>query len=173
MAVVEFEPESDEGSELIATTGDTLMGGAGDETLNAASGGGSNWLFGREGNDVLLAGSNDRLIGGPGADQLFVGRGRAVLHGGAGADGFWIVDGELPEQVNVVRDFQHVSSLLGIRGLTPETVRSLRVLQVNENTLIQIEGENVALLRNTKYICKIIFIFLVVNFREFSSMKAL
>jgi len=56
MAVVEFEPESNEGSELIATTGDTLMGGAGDETLNAASGGGSNWLFGREGNDVLLAG---------------------------------------------------------------------------------------------------------------------
>ncbi|MBC6420462.1 MAG: hypothetical protein GDA43_02240 [Hormoscilla sp. SP5CHS1] len=28
------------------------------------------------------------MIGGPGADQLFVGRGRAVLHGGAGADGF-------------------------------------------------------------------------------------
>ncbi|MBC6480548.1 MAG: hypothetical protein GDA56_25040 [Hormoscilla sp. GM7CHS1pb] len=81
--------------------------------------------------------------------MLFVGSGRAVLVGGAGADGFWIVDGELPEQVNVVRDFQQGTDVLGIRGLTPETVRSLRVLQVNENTLIQIECENVALLRNT------------------------
>jgi len=146
MAVVEFEPEEEE---LIATTGDTLVGGAGDETLNAASGGGSNWLFGGDGNDVLLAGSNDILIGGSGDDMLFVGSGRAVLVGGAGADGFWIVDGELPEQVNVVRDFQQGTDVLGIRGLTPETVRSLRVLQVNENTLIQIECENVALLRNT------------------------
>jgi len=149
MAVVEFEPESNEGSELIATSGDTLMGGAGDDTLNAASGGGSNWLFGREGNDVLLAGSNDRLIGGPGDDMLFVGSGRARLRGGPGADGFWIVDGELPDRVNVVRDFEQGTDVLGIRGLTPETVRSLKVLQVNENTLIQIEGENVALLRNT------------------------
>ena len=56
--------------ELLATTRDTLLGGAGDDTLDATAGGGRNWLVGQGGNDLLKAGSNDRLLGGAGDDQL-------------------------------------------------------------------------------------------------------
>ncbi|MGK7900255.1 MAG: transporter substrate-binding domain-containing protein [Hormoscilla sp.] len=135
--------------ELFATTRDTLLGGAGDDTLDTTAGGRRNWLAGQQGDDVLLAGSNDRLRGGAGNDNLFVGSGRAQMVGGAGADGFWIVDGELPEQRNTVRDFQQGTDVLGLRGLTPEMLRSLRVSQVNRtDTLVQIDGEDVAILKN-------------------------
>lgn len=140
---------TDGADELLATTRDTLLGGAGDDTLDATAGGGRNWLAGQQGDDVLLAGSNDRLSGGPGNDNLFVGSGGAQLLGGAGADGFWIVDGELPDRVNTVRDFRQGTDVLGLRGVDPEMLRSLRVSQVNRtDTLVQIDGEDVAILKN-------------------------
>ena len=137
--------------ELLANTEDTLLGGAGDDTLNAIVGGGGNLLLGQQGDDLLLAGSNDILVGGPGNDQLFVGSGGSVLIGGDGADGLWIVDnGELPEQIQIVRDFTQGTDVLGLEGLTAEQLFSLEVRQVNEtDALIRIEGQNVALLRNT------------------------
>ncbi|MGK7900416.1 MAG: transporter substrate-binding domain-containing protein [Hormoscilla sp.] len=137
--------------ELFAGTRDTLIGGAGDDTLDATDGGGLNRLFGQDGDDLLKAGSRDLLVGGPGNDQLFVGSGRARLVGGPGADGFWIVDGELPERVNVVRDFQQGTDVLGIRGLTPEEITGLRVSQINpRDTGVQVAGENVAILRGVR-----------------------
>ncbi|MGK7903687.1 MAG: nucleoside hydrolase [Hormoscilla sp.] len=135
---------------LVANANDTLVGVLGDDTLDASTGGGRNRLFGQEGDDLLLAGSNDRLVGGPGNDRLFAGSGRGVLVGGEGADQFWIIDGELPSRVNVIRDFTQGTDILGIRGLTPAEVRSLTVSQLNaRDTLVQVAGENVAILRNT------------------------
>lgn len=134
--------------ELMASMRDTLLGGAGDDTLDATAGGGLNWLVGQEGNDELLAGSNDRLLGGPGDDNLFVGSGGAQMLGGPGADGFWIFDGEMPDRVNTVRDFEQGTDVLGLRGLNREMLRSLRVSQVNgTDTLVQIEGEDIAILK--------------------------
>jgi len=136
--------------ELLADTTDTLVGAGGDDTLDSSTGGGGNRLFGQEGDDLLLAGSNDLLVGGPGNDRLFAGTGRGVLVGGEGEDQFWIIDGELPSRVNVVRDFTRGTDILGLRGLTPEELISLRVSQLNAtDTLVQVAGENVAILRNT------------------------
>jgi len=135
---------------LVANANDTLVGVLGDDTLDASTGGGGNRLLGQEGDDLLLAGSNDRLVGGPGNDRLFAGTGGAVLVGGEGEDQLWIIDGELPSRVNVVRDFTQGTDILGIRGLTPAELRSLRVSQLNaRDTLVQVAGENVAVLRNT------------------------
>jgi len=78
---------------------DTLLGGAGNDTLDATVGEGGNLLLGQEDDDLLKAGSNDILRGGLGNDQLFGGRGGSVLTGGPGADGLWIIDGALPEQM--------------------------------------------------------------------------
>ena len=89
--------ETDGPDELFATGRDTLLGGAGDDTLDAITGGRRNWLAGQQGDNWLKAGSNDIPIGGAGydgcgknplVDQLFVGRGRDQLLAGAGADGF-------------------------------------------------------------------------------------
>ena len=123
----------------MANSNDTLVGVLGDDTLDASTGGGGNRLLGQEGDDLLLGGSNDLLVGGPGNDRLFAGTGRGVLVGGEGEDQLWIIDGELPERVNVVRDFTQGTDILGIRGLTPAEVRSLTVSQLNaRDTLVQV-----------------------------------
>ena len=148
MEILRGTPGADE---ILASNQDTLIGGAGNDTLDAALGSGGNWLFGQEGDDLLKAGSNDILVGGAGNDRMFVGSGRAVLVGGAGADAFWIIDGELPSQVNVVRDFQQGTDVLGLRGLTPEELFSVTLSQLNPtDTLVRVSGENVAILRDVQ-----------------------
>ena len=148
MEIITGTPDADL---LFASMGDTLVGGEGNDTLDATMGSGENRLFGQEGDDWLRAGSNDILVGGAGDDQLFVGSGGATLIGGAGADGFWIVnDGELPEQINTVNDFIQGTDLLGLIGLTEEQLFNLRVEQINEtDTLLLVDEQNVAILRNT------------------------
>jgi len=148
MEIITGTPEPDE---LFALQQDTLRGGAGNDTLDATGAEGRNWLFGQEGDDLLLAGSRDILVGGAGDDQMFVGTGGAVLVGGAGADGFLIFNGELPSRVNVVRDFTQGEDVLGLRGMSEADFRSLRVSTINEtDTLVQLAGENVAILRGVE-----------------------
>ncbi len=64
-----------------------LIGGEGDNTLDASAFSGRAILFGGLGNDTLLGGSGaDLLYGGPGNDLLSGGRGNDVLDGGTGTD---------------------------------------------------------------------------------------
>ena len=70
-----------------------LVGGGGNDTINATSGangsaaGGNDTLDGGDGNDTLTAGAgNDRLIGGSGNDSLNSGAGNNLLDGGADND---------------------------------------------------------------------------------------
>jgi hypothetical protein len=66
--------------------GERLFGGARDDYLFAAAGRDS--LYGRRGSDVLLQGArgNDRILGGPGNDNIDGHRGGDVLSGGPGND---------------------------------------------------------------------------------------
>ena len=134
---------------LLAGTADTLIGGADNDTLDARGGDGGNWLFGQDGDDLLLAGSNDILVGGTGSDRLFAGSGGGVLAGGAGTDQLWLVNGELPNRVNVVTDYTRGEDILGLGGLTAEELFSLTLIQRDADTLVRIGGQNVAVLRNT------------------------
>ena len=98
---------------LIAGTNDRLFGGTGDDTLDANDGGGGNRLYGSDGNDMLLAGGGNNL-----------------LSGGNGGDTFWIVNGELPNNSNIVTDFDLEADIVGIAGLE----------NVNEEDLIFTSG---------------------------------
>ena len=77
-----------------ASTGDTLLGGAGDDTLTGADGddflaggAGADIMDGQFGNDVLLGGTdNDTISGGAGDDVLQGQSGNDSLDGGAGND---------------------------------------------------------------------------------------
>ena len=100
---------------FIAPGNEYSIGNFGDETVNAlaatitneskdlleVSGGkGRNRIDGGEGNDLLLAGSNEQLVGGEGEDVLrILSGGNNLLYGAPGADQFWIVNGELPDTV--------------------------------------------------------------------------
>lgn len=78
-------PDNDQ---LLATQGDRVFGGEGNDILDASGGGGKNRLYGGDGNDELLAGHNDRLFGEAGHDILdaTAGLGGSRLYGGAGDD---------------------------------------------------------------------------------------
>ena len=98
--------------ELLASQFDRLLGGAGNDILDASAGVGRNRLYGGEGEDELFAGNDDHLFGGTGDDILdaSVGSGNNRLYGeegndiliagnsdrllgGAGDDSFFITDG--------------------------------------------------------------------------------
>jgi Ca2+-binding RTX toxin-like protein len=62
-----------------------FVSGAGDASIAAIGGGGSDWLIGSDGNDVLH--------GNGGGDELESGRGNDVLDGGVGDDSIWLAAG--------------------------------------------------------------------------------
>lgn len=79
--------------------GDWLLGGQGDDRIDASASTGRNVLNGNLGNDTVTAGvgddivrggqGNDVLRGGAGNDMMFGDRGDDVITGGAGADTFY------------------------------------------------------------------------------------
>lgn len=57
-------------------------------------------IFGSAGNDRLLAGNSDQLVGGKGDDLLRISEGsNNLLYGGSGSDRFEIANGQLPDAV--------------------------------------------------------------------------
>ena len=82
--------------QLIRIDGATLLGGIGDNTLDARGFSGSAILLGQAGDDVIFGGSgndilsgnsgNDILSAGAGNDELFGGSGNDIVLGGAGND---------------------------------------------------------------------------------------
>jgi len=69
--------------------GDTIIGGAGNDTIFGMSG--ADYLSGGQGNDTIFGGSgNDHILGGEGNDTLSGGEGEDCIEGGAGND---IIDG--------------------------------------------------------------------------------
>ncbi|MBE9189104.1 choice-of-anchor I family protein [Gloeocapsopsis crepidinum LEGE 06123] len=81
-----FGTETDD--ELFANISDTVFAGAGNDIVDASTGGGGNQLYGGDGDDELFAGSGDRLFGEAGNDILnaAVGSGGNRLYGGDGND---------------------------------------------------------------------------------------
>ncbi len=75
---------------------DILFTGSGDDLIDASQAFGHNRIYAGEGDDLLLAGSNNRLVGDAGADIFFVGMGEGnnLVTGGSDADQFWILTDE-------------------------------------------------------------------------------
>lgn len=101
---------------LVTDTNEVIFGTAGDDLFDAFSSGGGNRVYGRDGNDVLIGGINDLLVGDNGDDALFAGSGGNTLTGGAGADQFWLAYGALPNSANIITDFRAGEDVLGFAG---------------------------------------------------------
>lgn len=144
-----------------------LIGGAGNDVLDASRGRGRNFLKGKGGNDRLLAGLSDRLFGdagndtldarrgrggntlsgGAGNDILWAGAGGNQLIGGQGVDQFWIADRTLPTSINTIRDFQLGIDVIGVNAIPGVTYFSdLTLAQQGADTLISVQGRAIALL---------------------------
>lgn len=152
--VVKPQGEIDEPSslEVYGTTGDDILeigitpdftgesnlvfAGAGKDLIDVTESNGGNRIYGDGGNDRFILGTNDRLLGGKGADKFFVGSGGDnLITGNAGKDQFWIATAEYPESANTITDFQLGTDVIGVAGLGL-SFSKLTLTQEGSNTII-------------------------------------
>jgi hypothetical protein len=153
----EYEPASGEpgigteGDDTIdLSCGQVILAGAGDDLINATASQGMNQVYGGVGNDTFNLGKDDVLFGGEGDDRFFAksGGGNRLI-GAAGADQFWIASAGIPESVNVVVDFTAEEDVLGLSGLGA-SFEQLTLMQDGQNTLISLNGNNLAVLNDVQ-----------------------
>lgn len=128
---------------------DRAFGGAGDDIFEATEA--SRYrLSGGAGNDQFFLGSEGRALGGDGDDSFFaeIG-GDNKLSGGVGSDAFWIVNGELPEGINTIIDFEQGLDIIGISGQGDLKFGGLTLTVTGNDTEIGIGGTTIARLMGT------------------------
>ncbi len=128
-----------DGNDLIFVgRNDKVYGGNGHDEFDALDSQGGNHLFGESGSDRFFLGRDDFLVGGDGEDHFFVGEGGDnILTGSLGNDLFWIANGTIPEQLNVITDFTKDEDLIGLAGTASLGIASFENItqQVTEEGL--------------------------------------
>ena len=95
-----------------------IFAGDGNDLVDASTGNASNRIYAGSGDDTLILGEGDRLVGADGADRFFVTNGgNNTMTGGEGADQFWVATAEIPEAANTITDFTIGEDVIGIAGL--------------------------------------------------------
>jgi len=130
---------------------DLIFAGAGNDFIDLSTIDGNVRANAGSGDDILLVGSQNSIVGGLGNDQMFVvGNGGNTLTGGAGVDQFWVVNGEVPPtpNLNVITDYSLLEGDvigIGLGGITPIDV----VITDSQNALggaiVSVLGVDVAL----------------------------
>ena len=105
-------------------------------------------MLGENGDDLFLAGTRDYLIGGDGnATFLVVEGGNNILSGGAGEDTFWIGNGQIPKEVNLIQDFDLEEDIIGIASIEGiASIDDLSFSQIGSDTAIDRCGSKIAIL---------------------------
>jgi len=125
-------------------SGSSVFGDAEDNTINAYLSEGNNRIEAGTGDDLLILGRGDRLVGGDGNDSFFAGiGGDNEIDGGAGADRFWIATAQTSETANTINDFEVGIDVIGIAGLGI-TFDRLSLTQVESDTAIALGAQELA-----------------------------
>ena len=116
---------------LFAKKLDTLLGKAGDDLLD-----------GRDGK------AKNVFKGGSGDDQIFAGRRQDTLMGGPGADQLWLATETLPRKPHTVKGFKSGQDVIGFQNVPQVTLFSdLTLEQAGTDTVVQVQGKSVAILK--------------------------
>ncbi|MEO0933799.1 MAG: beta-propeller domain-containing protein [Cyanobacteria bacterium J06641_2] len=132
----------------VSGTNQMIFGGDSDDLIDASiSSEGGNRIYASSGDDTVILGSLDRIIGGAGADKFFAtSGGDNIITGGAGADQFWIATAETPDSANIITDFTSGEDVIGIAGLGIG-FDDLSITQQEDNTLIAANGSDLGILQ--------------------------
>ena len=132
----------------VSGTSQLIFGGSSDDLIDASiSSEGGNRIYAGCGDDTLILGMSDRIVGGAGDDKFFaLSGGDNIITGGAGADQFWIATAETPETANIITDFTSGEDVLGIAGLGIG-FDDLSISQQDDNTLISANNSELAILQ--------------------------
>ncbi|MBE9215027.1 pre-peptidase C-terminal domain-containing protein [Plectonema cf. radiosum LEGE 06105] len=125
-----------------------IFAGNSDDLIDASiSSSGNNRIYAGSGDDTVILGMSDRIIGGAGDDKFFaLSGGDNIITGGAGADQFWIATTEIPQAANIITDFTSGEDVLGIAGLGIG-FDDLSITGQDDNTLIGANGSDLAILQ--------------------------
>ncbi|MBE9043158.1 esterase-like activity of phytase family protein [Pleurocapsales cyanobacterium LEGE 10410] len=126
----------------------SLLTGDSDDLIDLSAEEGQNVAYGGSGNDDFILGQGDRVFGNGGSDRLYVlAGGDNAIAGGAGADQFWIANSEYPESPNTITDFTSGEDLIGMAGLGIG-YDDLSITQADAGALIAVEGKELAIVSN-------------------------
>lgn len=139
-------------------TGDRqiLFTSSGDDRVNITLAIGGNRIDLGSGNDSITAGTNNRLLGGIGNDQFFLGDGEGNnrVAGDEGADIFYLLTdlANLPTFANIVTDFDPTEGDLLAFSNTDLQFADLgerwQIEQRGENSVIQVFGQELAVIQD-------------------------
>ncbi len=127
-------------------TGDSsvLFTGGGNDFISTVGSPGTNRIYSGSGDDILIAGNEDRLFGQSGDDQFFISdQSDNILFGGAGNDTFNLANAEIPIGINFVRDFTPGEDIIGINGLDI-SFEDLTLTQSGSDTILGLSGQDFA-----------------------------
>jgi Ca2+-binding RTX toxin-like protein len=125
---VDVSKSSDGGNNIDAGSGndqvslgkdDTVLGGEGNDILDASGGRGGNSLFGGSGDDKLITGNNDRVFGNEGNDTFILNGSGSKIAGGEGSDRFEFIFDSNPasQPLNRILDFNSGEDKIAISGV--------------------------------------------------------
>lgn len=124
-----------------------IFAGDSEDLIDAVGSGGENRIYAGSGDDTLILGTGDRLVGAEGDDVFFTtSGGENTITGGKGADQFWIASAEIPDAVNIITDFTIDEDVLGIAGLGIG-FEDINITRVENNALISINNSDIATLQ--------------------------
>ncbi|MBE9181522.1 alkaline phosphatase [Oculatella sp. LEGE 06141] len=127
---------------VVAGSNEVIFGTERDDLFDASTTTGGNRVYGRDGNDTLIGGINDLLVGDNGDDALFAGNGGNTLTGGEGNDQFWLAYGSLPNSATFITDFQAGEDVIGFAGLSDVSgFEDLTLVQSGSDTRIIASGQ--------------------------------
>ena len=132
----------------VSGTSQLIFGGDSDDLIDASiSSTSSNRIYAGSGDDTVILGMSDRIVGGEGADKFFAtSGGDNIITGGAGAVQFWLATADTPVAAIIITDFTTGEDVLGIAGLGIG-FDDLTITQQDENTLIAANGSDLAILQ--------------------------
>jgi hypothetical protein len=128
-----------------------IFAGANSTIIDATASQGNNRIYTGTGDDTVVLGANDRVLGGLGNDRFYVETGGGNrISGGGGANEFWIANnGRAPDRANRITDFQTNTDIIGIEGFVT-SFSQVQISQNGDNTVISARGRRLVVLENTQ-----------------------
>lgn len=131
----------------VKSSNELIFAGDSDDLIDAVGSMGGNRIYAGSGDDTLILGSGDRLVGAEGEDRFFAtSGGDNTITGGEAADQFWIASAEVPDAANIITDFTIGEDLLGIGGLGVG-FEEIDITAMENKTLISTNDSDLAILQ--------------------------
>ena len=130
----------------VSDSNELVFAGEGDDLVDAFGSGGDNRIYAGTGDDTVILGSGDTVVGGDGDDRFFAQTGgENTITGGEGVDQFWIAAGETAEAASTITDFMAGTDVIGIAGFEAD-FEQLEIGQQQGRAAIVFNGSDLAYL---------------------------